>query len=389
MQFVPAIYKHITIVLFLMIFSTAACLAQSMESDNELAAWVKQNAMSPAAYLVDRFQDFDIIFLAEDHAVKNNLEFVASLIPALYGAGVYNLGMEFGAVEVQARLDSLITAESYNEQVAREIMYRYNVGWAYKEYTDIYRSAWKHNKALPEGARPFRILNISYEYNWTELKGVQSPENMSRVFHKGTPDAFRAKLIEREVIAKGDKGLFLVGSVHGFTRYRMPSFNVIKDNFVEYEDRYLANRLYQKYPDKVFSVLLHFPFSNLPNHSPSLVTAANGRLEEIMALNQNLPAGFDLINSPMGKLHDDSYYSMGYPGFTLDQFFEGYIFLAPIHELEGCSLDENWFMGYTWEEVKPNIPDPYWKPELLDLDDYIQLISNYTNLKQRYAPLLH
>ncbi len=266
-------------------------------------------------------------------------------------------------------------------------MFRYNVGWAYVEYMGIYRAAWQFNQSLPDGSRPFRILNISYEYHWTELKGVQSPGNMSLVFHKGTPDAFRADLIERELITKGEKGLFLVGSVHGFTRYKMPSLNVVKDNFVEYEDQYLGNRLYQKYPDKVFSVLLHYPFGNRQNHTPSMVTPANGRLEKIMTLNQNQPAGFNLAKSPMGRLPDDSYYSMGYPGFTLDQLFDGYIFLAPVKELEGCAVDQLWFDGHTWDDVKPNIPDPYWKPELHKLEEYMQLIRDYVDLQNRYAPI--
>lgn len=379
--------KYILIFLFSLLFCSAKGLFQTSGINEELAAWVKQNALSPADYLVDRFQDYDIIFLAEDHAIQNNLEFVASLIPALHEVGVYTLGMEFGAVEVQQRLDSLITAEAYDEQVAREIMFRYNVGWAYEEYMDIYRAAWAFNQSLSEGERPFRVLNISYEYHWPELKGVQSPENMSRVFHKGTPDAFRAELIEQELISKGEKGLFLVGSVHGFTRYKMPSLNVIKDNFVEYEDQYLGNRLYRKYPDKVFSVLLHYPFGNRLNHSPSMVTPANGRLEEIMSLNRNQPAGFNLIHTPMGKLSDNSYYSMGYPGFTLDQLFDGYLFLAPVKDQEGCTIDEHWFDGHTWDEVKPNIPDPYWKPELHNLDEYMELIRDYANLRKRYAPV--
>lgn len=379
--------KYILILLFSLLFCTTKGLSQSPGTNGELAGWVKQNALSPSDYLVKKFQNYDIVFLAEAHAIKNNLEFVASLIPDLYQAGVYTLGMEFGAMEVQQRLDSLITAEAYDEQVAREIMFRYNVGWAYEEYMNVYHAAWEFNQSLPEGSRPFKILNISYEYHWPKLEGVQSPENMSRVFHKGTPDAFRTGLIEQELIIKGEKGLFLVGSAHGFTRYKMPSLNVIKNNFVEYEDQYLGNRLYRKYPNKVFSVLLHFPFSNRLNHNPSMVTSANGRLEEIMELNQNQPAGFDLINSPMGMLRDDSYYSMGYPDFSLDQFFDGYIFLAPIKELEGCTIDEHWFDGHSWNEVKPNIPDPYWKPELHSLDEYMKLIRDYANLRKRYAPL--
>jgi hypothetical protein len=95
--------KYNLILLISVLFSTAEGFSQTPETDGELAEWVKQNALNPSDYLVDRFQDYDIIFLAEDHAIKNNLEFVVSIIPDLYLACVYTFGMEFGAVEVQGR----------------------------------------------------------------------------------------------------------------------------------------------------------------------------------------------------------------------------------------------------------------------------------------------
>src|SRR5699024_1485833 len=102
------------------------------------------------------------------------------LIPKLYKAGVYNLGMEFGASENQETLDSLLTAPSYDKEIAREVMYSYNVGWAYQEYQDIYQAAWKFNENLPEGKKPFRILNLSYQYDWSNFNhdDVRTPNNM-------------------------------------------------------------------------------------------------------------------------------------------------------------------------------------------------------------------
>ena len=50
-----------------------------------------------------------------------------------------------------------------------------------------------------------------------------------------------------------------------------------------------------------------------------------------------------LKGKPLGKLDDDSYYSMGYNDFTLADLFDGYIFLKPISGLSSCSIDYNFF----------------------------------------------
>jgi len=93
--------------------------------------------ISPQNYVLDKFTNADIILLAEDHRVKENLDFLGSLIPQLYKKGIFTIGMEFGANEDQNLLDSLVTAETYDENLARQLMFNYNPGWAFKEYMDI------------------------------------------------------------------------------------------------------------------------------------------------------------------------------------------------------------------------------------------------------------
>ena len=109
-----------------------------------LKAEVTGGFIEPKEYIVSLFDSgADIVLLAEDHGVRENLEFVRSLLPELYRHGVYMLGMEFGASEDQEVLDSLLTAPEYDERLARELMYRYNCAWAIKEYTDLYHAAWR------------------------------------------------------------------------------------------------------------------------------------------------------------------------------------------------------------------------------------------------------
>jgi len=343
---------------------------------------------SPAQYVLEKFNAFDIVFLGEDHAIKQNLEFVESLIPQLYAKGIYTLGMEFGASEMQPKLDSLVSAPAYNEDVAREMMYYYNVGWAYKEYMEIYRSAWKFNRSLPENMRKFRILNISYQYDWTKYQDQKTPENMSRIFWKGTPDDYRARLIKREIMDKHEKILLYVGTPHAFTRYKPASLSMNSDNFCQFDNGWLGNRLLQMYPGKVFSMMLHQPFYNKGNKTPHLVSPAGGAIEVILKSLGNPPLGFDLVNTRLGNLRDSSTYSTCYGRFTLDQLFDGYIFLKPFSQLEGCTIDPLYFKNKSWEAVKKQIPDPDWNGSFNSLDEYWVRIKKFVNLPQRYRDVI-
>jgi hypothetical protein len=352
------------------------------------ASFLSENATSPETYLVEKFCIYDIILRAEDHAVQDNLSFINNLIPILYQSGVRNLGMEFGASEKQHTLDSLLVAPEFNEQLARDMMYFYNVGWAYKEYQELYRKAWEFNQSLPENAPKFRILNMSYQFDWSEFEGVRTPENMNKVFHKGTPDMYRAAVIENEIIANGEKILVLTGTYHAFTRYNMPVYSEYSDYFCDFNDLMLGNRLYKKYPEKVYTILLHQPFPAKPNRDSWLVSPANGAIEKIMQLLDNQPMGFDLLALP-GKLPDDSFYSTCYANFTLGQLADGYIFLKPFKDLKGCEIDSGFFKGRNWEQIRKQIPDPDWRGDIRSLEDFIKQIRNYGDLTKRYQQVIN
>lgn len=345
----------------------------------------KDTDMSPDDYLISKFKDADIVLLAEDHGVKENLDFVRKMIPKLYANGIYMLGMEFGAYEDQKQLDSLINAPRYNENLARQLMFNYNTRWAIVEYMNLYKAAWEWNHSLPEQAKKFRVLNISYRYNWKKFEGARTPENMKQVFPLGNTEDFRCALLEREVLAVHEKILVLTGTIHAFTSYRFPYYDYTSPGFVRYENRFLGNLLYDKYGNKVVSVALHQPFFNYPNQQPTLISPAAGKLELIMEKSQNNPIGFDLKGSHIGELHDYSYYSMGHKDFILSDLFDGYIFLKPIRELSSCTVDYKFMNDTNWNEAVSNSPDPDWQPRPHDKEEYWRVVENFMNIEKRYA----
>lgn len=351
-------------------------------------AFIKSHAQHPSDYVISVFDSNDVVFLAEHHLVRDNLHFVQQLIPALHKAGVYHLGMEFGAYEDQYVLDSLLTAPAYNDELARKIMFHYNVTWGYKEYIDLYRIAWELNRSLPKGARTFRIINLSYVYQWQNFDGSRTVESMRKVFPNGTVDKFRAEVIEQEILAKGEKILCLVGTPHAFTRYSDPYFQHNADQFIAYDRGWLGNRLYDKYPDRVFSIMLHQAFFKETDDHYHLVSPADGVIEDVMEQFRNKPCGFNLINTPIGRLKDESEYSKYLTDFSLEDLFDGYIFLAPLRELRGCTPLYNFVNESNIQTALVWFPDPDWHEPVTNLEEMRAFIlKNTQRVEEEYGKL--
>lgn len=354
----------------------------------EMTAYIRESASSPEAYVIEKFRSHDVVFLGEHHLVKENLLFVQLLIPKLYENGIYTIGMEFGAFEVQDKLDELLASDTYNEQMAREIMFTYNVAWGYQEYLDVYKAAWQFNRSLPEKARKFRILSLSYIFHWEKFTGTRNPESMSLVFPLGTIDKFRAEIIEKEIVQKNEKILALVGTPHAYSGYGSAFYKYNGDNFVDFDFDWLGNRLYRKYPGKVFSIMLHQAFTMKQGDTYLLISPCEGALERLMAINDNKPLGFDLQHTPPGRLRDRSMHATGYTDFTLGQLFDGYIFLEPLNKLEGCTPIPDFVNESNIQQALEKFPDPDWHGKMNSLDDIRNFMrDNSERIASQYSKL--
>ena len=358
---------------------------RSQDSGNVRLAYeyIKTKGIEPSQYILDKCSLFSIVLLGEDHGVRENLLFVAGLIPKLYRAGVLNIGMEFGASEDQEQLDLLVTADRYDERKARDIMFDYNVGWAYREYTNIYKAAWIFNRRLPRDAKKFRILNMSYIFDWSKFDGQRSPGTMKKVFLKGPIDTYRADYIEREVLNRGEKVLILTGTPHAYLKSGLPG--AAEQPVDAYTSSDLGARLYKKYPSKVFSIILHQPFEIEDMRNSQLQLPPHLIIERAMKLLGNRPVGFDLRLIPEDPLTGSRSFTSGPPDLGLSRLFGGYIFLRPIDQLTGCTIDKHFFEKKSWENIMRRFPDPDWHKRPDSLKEYMAQIKEYVDLKKRYS----
>ena len=359
----------------------------SPEAVAHLAAHLAKHWQTPEQYVASLLTTRDVVLLGEEHAIRHNLEMAKELIPVLYRVGVHNFAMEFGAAEDQAEMDARVTGERYDEDAARRLMFNYNSGWAFREYMDIYRAAWAFNRTLPPAARPVRVLNLSYRYDWADAPLVRTPANARRIYHSGPVDAFRAEVVRREVLDKGEKVLILTGTPHAFTRYRIPLYDFNAPDFVRFEERNLGQLLHKLAPERVACVLLHQAFDSQQHGGAQRVHPAAGAIDQVMAGFADKRVGFDLVGSPFGDLPDDSYYATGYEGFHLSQLAEGYIYDRPFTEFESCTLDEAFLSEANWPEAQRQFPDPDWHTRPASLDAYWTQIRALADVPARYATL--
>jgi hypothetical protein len=151
--------------------------------------------------------------LGESHEVKENCEFVGSLIKLLYQSGIRTLCTEFVPSRFNDRLTEIVTARQYDEAAVMEL-FRHGPWptWGYQEYLDIIQAVWKCNRCLPRNADYFRIVGIDSDWKQVELLRAKSGAEKFRIIAER--EKHMANVIERDVLAKNQKALVHVVYAH-------------------------------------------------------------------------------------------------------------------------------------------------------------------------------
>ena len=378
--------------LILCILASCVTLANSQKPTpspdiEKLAAYLKLHWKSPEDYVVSKFRDHDIVFIGEYHRIKHDVELIHKLIPRLYKAHVYNLGIEFGSYEHQDKVDRLITAETYDENLARWLIFQQDVAWGYKEYEDIYRAAWKLNSSLPRRARKFRVVNLGYRANWTARKEQMTREDWDKVWWQGDPDAHMADVVVKEFVDKGEKALIYSGNHHAFTRYHQPIYDFENKKFLRFNTTRMGNLVYNKIGDRAFNIYLHAPWGSNTNLDVD-TRPMHGTIDAVMQKLNNKRIGFDVKHSPFGAIADNqSYYSLGYANFTLDKYCDGYIFQGRLEDYEGVTVDPLSVTEANLQEAIAYLPNPPFRKRVKKPEDLLAAMRRSADFKQRFKEL--
>ena len=330
----------------------------SAEEKVELVEYLRSHWQTPEEYILSKFRDHDIVLLGEGHKFKHDVELVHNLIPLLYEIGVTDLGIEFGCAEQQGTVDRLVTAETYDESLARRIVFQWGSYWPYKEYLDIYRKAWELNRTLRPKAPKFRVVHLDYRANWPLVSEKTPPGIWQRVFFRGDRDDFMAGVIIEEFVKKKKKALIYAGAVHTLTRFREPNFDFETGKVRIPSVTRMGNIIYDRIGPRVFCVQLHFPWP-LRTEKGRYGYPVDGAIDLIMRGFEDKRVGFDVAGTPFGRLGDKcSTFSAGKDDFTLAVLCDGYVFQKNFSEYSGVTVDRQFITPENFRKAIDYLPNP-------------------------------
>lgn len=379
--------RALSLIISLIFFAVNAQPKRAQPKQVDLVRYLKSHWQSPERYVISKFRSHDIVFLGEYHRIKHDVELVHQLIPRLYKARVYNLGIEFGVYEHQDKVDRLITAKTYDENLARWLMFQHFSAWGYKEYEDIYRIAWQLNRSLPKSARKFRVVNLGYRAYWPARQEVMTPADWDKVWWKGDPDKHMADVIIKEFVDKRQKALIYSGNHHAFTRYHQPIYDYENKKLDGFNTTRMGNLVYKKIGDRAFNISLHRPWSSSTNYNAD-TRPVQGLIDSVMQQLGNRRVGFDVKGSPFGLITDtESYYSLGYANFTLDKYCDGYIFQKAFADYEGVTVDPLFVTDENFAEAMAYSPNPVFRKRAKTAAEVMAAISRAADIKTRFKHL--
>ena len=378
------------IALLCLVALALGCASQPDSQVDHLRQYLAANYQTPEDYLVSCFADHDIVFVGEYHRIRHDAKLIQNMVPRLYHVGVYNIGIEFANYEDQSLIDQLINADTYNDSLANAIQFRQWPFWGFQEYVDIYRAAWNLNQTLPPDAPKFRVVGLNSKYDWSYVwteEDRKDPEVMKKVFAQGDSDEIMADVISKEFIANGLKALVYSGINHAYTKYEQPIYDVENDSLIRLNDQRMGNRVYHEIGERCMTVFLHSPWPSTVGYSES-VRPADGVIDSVFEKvdSTHVRCGFAVAGTPFGALTDSTgYWHHGYPGFTLADYCDGYIYQMPLGEYQGCTVIPNFINQSNRKEAAAQNANPATKDSLESVESLMAGMYDDTDFGRRFA----
>ncbi|MCX6243616.1 MAG: hypothetical protein NTU98_02830 [Bacteroidetes bacterium] len=316
----------------------------------------KANALLEFPDLVSElFKDKDVVFIGENHRIKQHVGFISEVIPILQKKGIHILFSEFANYSDTKLADSICLAPAYNEKLVYQILHRSEWDWAYQEYADIYHAAWSVNHNLKKGEQPFRIIGLQPDLNYSAIQAPADWDNPDKIreYWNYKNNKTWLEIIESEAIGKNQKALVHCGYHHAFSKFHHPI--VMDGKFVRYETDREGTSVYNKYPQKVVTAILYNSLPQRPDLEKIFIKPFSGAIDSVIL---SLPEGhnhfgFISAKSRLGNLIDtSSFYSMGYGRISLKDFCDAVIVVGPVCDYESATLIDNFINDGNLENSK-------------------------------------
>ncbi|MFP4113485.1 MAG: hypothetical protein ACOC0E_01910 [Spirochaetota bacterium] len=220
------------------------------------------SAPQASSYVVDLFADRDIVLMGETGYIKEQLDFLAALIPELDAAGIRHLGFQYANPEQQDEIDALVSGSSFDETLANRILFEHMVIMGYEELRNVFRAAWQVNRGKAEDADRFRIVGIGYTPDYSLIQDeddVNDPEILRRIFEQGVEDEIMARNVIRMLVEPGHKAVVYTRLRHAFTGFRQVEYERQMDESGFPNQKRMGNTLADRLGNRVATVVFHSP----------------------------------------------------------------------------------------------------------------------------------
>ena len=221
-----------------------------------------QDSPTAERFVTEALTDHDIVLIGETGFVREQVLFLSRLIAELNSAGYRHLGLMHANVSDQPLLDQLVTATSFDEELAEQILFNYQVIYGYQEYVDVFRAAWQVNRDLSEDEQPFRIIAVGFTPDYSAIEteeDINNPDVVRQVFANGIPDEEIAANIERELLQQGIRAPVYVQFPQSFTGFEQPLYaeNMAEQGFPD--QKRAGNILRDRYGNRIIGAMFHTP----------------------------------------------------------------------------------------------------------------------------------
>jgi hypothetical protein len=318
-------------------------VAQSAATD--VLEWWKLAGQPPLEYVLEKFESADWVFLGEYHRIRDDVELVADLIPALHGrTRVRHLALESLCRTRTSEANALITGPDYDRGTVIDFLRGQSPSWAYEEYLELFRSAWESNRVFGEHRGPFRFVGLHPCIDWEVLNYSGDPAAVERERGKQERyDAIMAAELERELLGPGRPALVFTGVAHSTAKFQEYRYGT-DEQLVR-----MGNLVYREpWAGRMFFIALHAPFWDAGAGED--IYPFDGLLDRAM-MAYRAPVGFDIVASPVEHLRHRRRSERAITAYEFGQLYDGYIMHGtPLKETVGVTCISDWIE--TEEELR-------------------------------------
>ncbi len=343
--------------------------------------------LSPQEAFSALFSRFPVVIAGELEGVGQEVRYIRELLPSLPSMGVRILAMEHILEADQNELDRLLSAETFDEYLAQELLFRRQVTWGYQEYVDILKTAWQINMG-PDG--PFRVLGLNVLQDYRHIQSVEDfrdPVKLRQIMANGVPDAHMAGVISREILANGSQALILVGREQSFTNFLLKTHSEEMNAIGMAEQRQMGKILSDAHGERFATVLFHSPWPTTLTNSRAQFPV-NGLIDRVLDdwEGDGSPRPYPL-HIPVEMLEESSgipirftNYAIGYNNerennetLVFEDMADLYVILGRIPDLDGLTPIENFIDSAREARAVENFPGSrYQDADADDVNDFIR-----------------